>query len=122
MRVRNIILGIIVYLIFDNLIPVDPKKISSCNAKAKIQNLTYDHIIDIRPSAKRDYGYHAYSISIPFNEIKNIKDKVKRKNRKLLIISNTELESRKAANIISSYGYRNVEYLNGSWINLIKKN
>lgn len=120
MRVRNIIFGIMVYLIFDNLIPVDPKKVKSCEAKEKIKKLSYDHIIDIRPSVKRDYGYHAYSISIPFNEIESIKNKIKKRNRKLLIISNSEMESRKAANIVSSYGYRNIEYLNGSWINLVK--
>ena len=119
MNIKYLIISVLAYLFLDQLIPVDPIKVCSEYAKNKIKNLKYDFLVDVRDSVDLKYGYHVYSINIPLNEIESIKNKVKNKNRKLLIISNKGDRSKKAAIEISKLGYRNVEFINAPWTSII---
>ena len=119
MNTRNIILGVLLFLIIDKFIPVDPVKVSSDIARKKISMFKYDHVLDIRSSKDRSYGYHAYSLHFPIEEINNVKDKISKKNRRLLVISRNGKSAKKAANKLSFMGYRNVEYLNEVWTKII---
>jgi len=119
MKIQNIILGILLYFIIEKFIPVDPVKVLPSLAKDKINNLKYHYVIDVRPAKHRNTGYHVYSMSIPLEEIDNITKKIKNKNRKILVISNSINMTKIAANKLSHLGYRNIEYLNSNWTSLI---
>lgn len=66
-------------------------------------------IIDVRTPSEFDSGHLSQAFNMPVDEIQSLlPDKVKDRNRVILVHCKTGLRSKKAKSILTSHGYTNV--------------
>ena len=118
MNVKYIIIAIIILAMQKNQ-PAIAIEVSPEIFKKKMKYFDYHHVIDTRNYKERQTGYHSYSMNISSNNLNSLPNKIKNKYRNILIISKTGKRAVRDANIVTSMGYRNVEYLNTVWTRLI---
>jgi len=108
----------IVYIISQQSTTAGPSlKISVGEAKARRFGL----IIDVRtPKEREQLGYYPNSIPISINMLdKEVPFAISSKDTWILIYCNTGSRSANAAEILYRMGYRNVRYINESYLSLM---
>jgi len=82
-----------------------------------VSKMKFDHIIDVRTKIEWDIGHHKDAIHIPVNNLtkKELKAKKIKISDKILVYCNTGQRARRAAEIIRSFGYKDVFYIKNSW-------
>lgn len=96
-------------------------RISSEEAKKRIQTKQVDLILDVRTNFERDtLGYYPGSVHIQSADLE--KEMAKRypdKNIRILAYCNTGHRARKATDKLQELGYTNVRYISSSYTTLL---
>ena len=92
--------------------------ISSSNAKHLIKNGAV--VIDVRSMIEWDIGHHKSAVHIPLSKLsdKMLLSKGIKKSDKIVVYCNTGQRARRASDIIRNLGYKNVFYIEGSYLSI----
>lgn len=96
--------------------------ISTEQAVQNIKNNKYDVIMDVRTQIEYNLGNYQGSVNIPIDKIKEqsyIESNYPNKNIKILIYCNTGQRARQASETLNSFGYKNVDYIAGTYLGLL---
>ena len=94
--------------------------ISSPDAKQMIKKGKFDYIIDVRTKLERtNLGYYPGSIHIPVTQFSMNKFSKIPKDSSVLIYCNTGQRARRAAELMTQYGYSKVYYIAGFYKSLM---
>lgn len=94
------------------------KNLIHCNdAKKMIKNDKIKYIIDVRTKAEWNIGHYSHAIHVPITSLskKILNEIISNKNKGILVYCNTGQRARRAAEIIESYGYSKVYYIEGHY-------
>lgn len=92
--------------------------ITSNKAKKMIQNNSIKTIIDVRTKTEYELGHYPYSMHIPVTSFDKAKFKNMNKNNGILVYCNTGQRARRAAELLTSYGFKKVFYIEGTYKSL----
>jgi rhodanese-related sulfurtransferase len=109
-----IILGGLVYYMY-TLAVDSPHRISSLEAKQRIQQGGFDVILDVRTDLEvKTLGFYPGSVHIPSPEIPSkVPLKYPNKETRILLYCNTGHRARMATDVLHKLGYKNVVYISG---------
>ena len=93
-----------------------PYRISSEEAKYRIQHEEIDVILDVRTDIEREtLGFYPGSVHIPSGELKvRLPSMVPNKQTRILAYCNTGHRARKAADTLHALGYENAVYISSN--------
>ena len=93
-----------------------PYRISSEEAKYRIQNEEIDVILDVRTDIEREtLGFYPGSVHIPSGELKvRLPSMVPNKQTRILAYCNTGHRARRAADTLHALGYENAVYISSN--------
>ncbi len=100
---------------------ISPSRISSAEAKRRIQADKIDVILDVRTNFERKtLGFYPGSKHIPSAELdKRISSEISDKNTRILVYCNTGQRARAAVDKMIQLGYKNVVYIAGSHLSIL---
>jgi phage shock protein E len=109
-----IIVGALVYYLY-NLAVDSPHRISSLEAKQKLQQGGFDVILDVRTDLEvKTLGFYPGSVHIPSPEIPSkVPAQYPNKETRILLYCNTGHRARIATDILHKLGYKNTVYISG---------
>jgi phage shock protein E len=98
-----------------------PYRISSENAKQRLQQKQYDVVLDVRTTVERDtLGFYPRSIHIPSADIeREMPKRFPNKNIRILVYCNTGHRARAATDKLQALGYRQTQYISSTYTTLI---
>ena len=93
-----------------------PYRISSEEAKYRIQNEEIDVVLDVRTDIEREtLGFYPGSVHIPSGELKvRLPSMVPNKQTRILAYCNTGHRARRAADTLHALGYENAVYISSN--------
>ena len=114
-----IIVLIYVYKTWENFVFGSKYLILTKKAKQLIKKKYFNHIIDVRTNFEYNLGNYKNAINIPISEIaKKINSLKINKNDKILVYCNTGNRARQATEILINKGYKNINYISGTYLTL----
>ncbi len=98
-----------------------PLVISSQEAKQEIAKGTFPIVLDVRTDLEYNLGHYPEAIHIPTAELaESVETKIPQKNKGILVYCNTGQRARYAADLLKAKGYKNVRYIAGSYLTLLR--
>lgn len=90
-------------------------------AKQNIKNNKYDVVLDVRTKLEYDMGNYPNSVHIPSTSITkhNVEKYIPNKNSTILVYCNTGQRARYASELLENLGYKNVQYISGTYNGLL---
>lgn len=90
-------------------------------AKQNIKANKYDVVLDVRTKLEYDIGHYPNSIHIPSTSItkQNVEKYIPNKNASILVYCNTGQRARYASELLEKLGYKNVQYISGTYKGLL---
>ena len=111
-----LIIAFIIYYTFQS-----PNLVSSKEAKELIQKKQVDVVLDVRTKIEYNLGHYPEALHIP---TANLNDQVETlipdKKTRILIYCNTGQRARYATDLLRGKGYKNVNYIAGSYLSLMR--
>ena len=97
-----------------------PHRISSEDAKARIQNHQIDLILDVRTDLERStLGYYPGSLHIQSSDLNTRMSSYPNKNLRILAYCNSGQRARMATDTLHSLGYKNAVYISSTYGSLM---
>jgi len=97
-----------------------PHRISSEDAKARIQNHEIDLILDVRTDLERStLGYYPGSVHIQSSDLNTRMSSYPNKNLRILAYCNSGQRARMATDTLHSLGYKNAVYISSTYGSLM---
>jgi rhodanese-related sulfurtransferase len=111
-----IILGGFVYYLY-NLAVDSPHRVSSIDAKKRIEQGGFDVILDVRTDIEvQTLGFYPGSVHIPSSEIRSkVPLQYPNKETRILLYCNTGHRARIATDILQTLGYKNTVYISSGY-------
>lgn len=115
-----IALGGLVYYLY-NLAVNSQHRISSADAKQRIQQGGFDVILDVRTDLEvRTLGFYPGSVHIPSSEIRSkVPVQYPNKETRILLYCNTGHRARVATDILHAIGYKNAVYISSGYKSIL---
>ena len=115
-----IVLVALVYY-FYTLAVDSPHRISSLEAKQRIQKGEFDVILDVRTDLEvKTLGFYPGSIHIPSPEIPSkVPLKYPNKETRILLYCNTGHRARMATDVLHTLGYKNTVYISSGYKSIL---
>ncbi len=93
--------------------------ISAADAKQKLANNEFDIVLDVRTNMEYNLGHYPNAKHIPVTLLKErAPNELPDRTACILVYCNTGQRSRKASEILMGLGYKNVQYIAGSYTTL----
>jgi rhodanese-related sulfurtransferase len=98
-----------------------PHRISSIEAKQRIQKGEFDVILDVRTDIEvQTLGFYPGSVHIPSPEIPSkVPLKYPNKETKILLYCNTGHRARMATDVLHNLGYKNTVYISSGYKSIL---
>ncbi len=114
--VAVVALAMVMYYTF-----ASPLWISAEEAKKEIEKGTFPIVLDVRTDLEYNLGHYPEAVHIPTGKLAAELDmKLPQKDRGILIYCNTGQRARAAADVLKAKGYKNVRYISGSYLGLLR--
>ena len=114
--VAVVALAMVMYYTF-----ASPLWISAEEAKKEIEKGTFSIVLDVRTDLEYNLGHYPEAVHIPTGKLAAELDmKLPQKDRGILIYCNTGQRARAAADVLKAKGYKNVRYISGSYLGLLR--
>ena len=115
-----VILGALVYYLY-NLAVDSPHRISSLDAKQRIQQGGFDVILDVRTDLEvKTLGFYPGSVHIPSPEIPSkVPVQYPNKETRILLYCNTGHRARLATDVLHKLGYKNTVYISSGYKSIL---
>ncbi len=98
-----------------------PLWISAEEAKKEIAKGTFPIILDVRTDLEYNLGHYPEAVHIPTGKLAaELEMKIPQKSKGILIYCNTGQRARAAADTLKAKGYKNVRYISGSYLGLMR--
>lgn len=123
MRFRNLfliaILIVFVYLAYYAL--SSPHKVSSDEAKQLLRDRKIDVVLDVRTKIEYNLGHYPQALHIPTTALADsVETMIPDKKTQILVYCNTGQRARYATDVLRAKGYKNVVYIAGSHLTLMR--
>lgn len=89
--------------------------VTSRKAKEMIKSGEIEMVVDVRTKLEWNYGHYVGAKHIPVSKMNEDKFKSVPKDTGILVYCNTGQRARRAAEIIRTYGFTNVFYIEGPY-------
>lgn len=89
--------------------------LTNSEAKRFIKDKKIDHIIDVRTETEFNMGHYPKSKNIPIQSFSIRKFANFEKTSSILVYCNTGQRARRAAELLRSYGFKKVYYIEGTY-------
>ncbi len=98
-----------------------PLWISAEEAKQEIAKGTFPIVLDVRTDLEYNLGHYPEAVHIPTANLANeVETKIPQKDKGILVYCNTGQRARAAADILKAKGYKNIRYISGSHLSLLR--
>lgn len=98
-----------------------PLWISAEEAKQGIADRKFPIVLDVRTNLEYNLGHYPESVHIPTAELaETVEKRIPNKQMGVLVYCNTGQRSRAAADILKAKGYKDVRYISGSYLSLLR--
>ncbi len=115
----GIAIGILVYILWYTV--SSPNKVSGDEAKKLIQENTIDIVLDVRTKMEYTLGHYPEALNIPTGILaEQVETMIPDKKARILIYCNTGQRARWATDVLRAKGYKNVVYITGPYLTLLR--
>lgn len=97
-----------------------PYLVTSDEAKKLLRDQKVDVVLDVRTKMEYNLGHYPKALHIPTGNLNNfVETAIPNKDARILIYCNTGQRARYATDLLRSKGYKNVNYIAGSYLTLM---
>ena len=97
-----------------------PYIVTSNEAKEMIRNKKVDVVLDVRTKMEYNLGHYPEALHIPTGNLNNfVETAIPNKDTRILVYCNTGQRARYATDLLRAKGYKNVNYIAGSYLTLM---
>jgi rhodanese-related sulfurtransferase len=110
------VMAMVIYYTF-----YSPLWISAEEAKQALADRKLNVVLDVRTDMEYKLGHYPEAVHIPTAKLaEEVERKIPNKNVGVLVYCNTGQRSRYAADMLKAKGYKNVRYISGPYLTLIR--
>ncbi len=110
-----VIVGIVYYTFYS------PYLVSAEEAKKLIRDKKIDVVVDVRTKIEYNLGHYPEALHIPTASLQDqVETLIPDKKTRILIYCNTGQRARYATDLLRAKGYKNVQYITGSYLGLTR--
>jgi rhodanese-related sulfurtransferase len=111
----SVVGGILYYTFYS------PYLISAEEAKKMIRDKKVDVVVDVRSKMEYNLGHYPEALHIPTQALQDqVETLIPDKNTRILIYCNTGQRARYATDVLKAKGYKNVQFIAGSYLGLTR--
>ena len=98
-----------------------PYLVTSDEAKQRIRDQKVDVVLDVRTKMEYNLGHYPEAVHIPTGNLHNfVETAIPNKDARILVYCNTGQRARYATDLLRAKGYKNVNYIAGSYLTLLR--
>lgn len=124
MKTRTILLLLFITLILFGVLYytfTSPYKVSSEEAKQLLQQNKVDVVLDVRTKIEYNLGHYPEALHIPTAILNDqVETLIPDKSTRILVYCNTGQRARYATDLLRAKGYKNVKYIVGTYLTLLR--
>ena len=111
--------GVISYVVYYTV--SSPYKVSSEEARRLLRDQKIDVVLDVRTKMEYNLGHYPEALNIPTAILSDqVETMIPDKNTSILVYCNTGQRSRWATDVLRAKGYKNVLYITGPHLTLLR--